>query len=222
MKKILCYGDSNTWGFIPGSLDLATGYMERYPRHIRWTGQLQERLGHDYLVIEEGLCGRNTNIGNPPDLGGESSNGKMYLPPCLLSHAPLDWVVLMLGSNDFKTSLNRSAEDVAFGLEELIRIIQSSTSGLDMRNPPQILLIAPSFLNTQQGMFSDIFNGASEKSKALPALCEKLAEKYNCEYLDMSLHMTMSEVDGLHIDENNQILFSKLVYEKLLRENCDE
>ncbi len=216
MKSILCYGDSNTWGFVPGSLDLATGYMERYPRHIRWTGQLQERLGHDYLVIEEGLCGRNTNIGNSSELGGESSNGKTYLPPCLLSHAPLDWVVLMLGSNDFKMSLNRLAEDVAFGLEELIRIIQSSTAGFDMKKSPQILLIAPPFLNTQQGMFSDIFNGASEKSKTLPALCEKLAEKYNCEYLNMSLHITMNEVDGLHIDENNQILFSKLVYEKLV------
>jgi len=88
MKNILCYGDSNTWGFIVGSFDSKTGYMERYPFHIRWTGRLKKLLGKSFHIIEEGLCGRNTNIGNPPELGGKICNGKTYLQPCLLSHAP--------------------------------------------------------------------------------------------------------------------------------------
>lgn len=222
MKNILCYGDSNTWEFVPGSLDFTTGYMQRYPRNVRWTGRLQELLGSDYLIIEEGLCGRNTNVDNPLELGGAGGNGKTYLQPCLFSHAPLDWVVLMLGSNDFKASLNRSVEDIVDGLEELIKIIQTSTYGSDMNNPPRVLVIAPPFLNTQKGMFAELFKGADEKSKFLPVLCEKLAEKYKCNYLDMSAHIKMSEVDGLHIDEKGQLLFSKLVEKNLMVFNNDK
>ena len=49
-----CYGDSNTWGLIPGT-------KERYPWGRRWTSILQEKLGNaDVHVIEEGLCGGTT------------------------------------------------------------------------------------------------------------------------------------------------------------------
>lgn len=216
MKKILCYGDSNTWGFVPGSFDITTGQMQRYPRDIRWTGQLQKLLGNDYLIIEEGLCGRNTNIDNPEELGGAGSNGKTYLQPCLLSHAPIDCVILMHGSNDLKASLNRSAEDVARGLEELIQIIKTSNYEKNRQHALKILLLAPPVLTTNAGMFSEIFRGADEKSKSLPVLYKKLADKYDCDYLDMSLYINMSDADGLHIDEKDQHLFAKLVSSNLI------
>jgi len=78
-KSILCYGDSNTWGYVAGKFNLQTQYMERYPRDIRWTGRLQKLLGDQYYVIEEGLNGRSTNVDSdiPPD-----RNGKNYLLPC--------------------------------------------------------------------------------------------------------------------------------------------
>ncbi len=105
MKNILCYGDSNTWGYIAGKFDMTTMYMERYPRTIRWTGRLQKLLGDDFYVIEEGLNGRTTNLEgiDPPD-----RNGKTYLLPCLYTHSPLDLVVLMLGCNDLKNVYGRS------------------------------------------------------------------------------------------------------------------
>ena len=59
MKQILAFGDSNTWGLIPG-----TG--ERYPEHIRWTGILRKavtKLG--YTVLEDGVCGRTTVFRDP-------------------------------------------------------------------------------------------------------------------------------------------------------------
>ena len=58
MKNILCYGDSNTWGYIPG-----TG--GRYPRDIRWTGRMAKALGEDYYVLEAGLSGRTQCIQIP-------------------------------------------------------------------------------------------------------------------------------------------------------------
>lgn len=84
-----------------------------------------------------------------------------------------------------------------------------------MKTPPRILLIAPPFLNTQKGMFAELFKDADEKSKLLPALCKKLAEKYKCDYLDMSVYIKMSEVDVLNISEDDQLLFATLVAKKM-------
>ena len=53
MKNILCYGDSNTWGYVAGKFDMKTMYMERYPRNIRWTGRLQKLLGDDFYVQQK-------------------------------------------------------------------------------------------------------------------------------------------------------------------------
>jgi lysophospholipase L1-like esterase len=216
MKKILCYGDSNTWGFIAGSFDEATGNMERYSDDIRWTSLLQKKLGDCCLIIEEGLCGRNTNIDTPPELGGEDCNGKKSLLPCLISNAPLDWVVLMLGVNDFKTAFNRSAEDAVAGLEELVQMIQANPYGQNGEAAPQILLLASPLINEQAGIFADYFGGADEKSKCFPNLCAVLAEKYNCAYLDMSLHAQMSAVDGLHLDKKAHLIFAEKIIEKIV------
>ena len=109
-KRILIFGDSNVWGDIP--LQVGT----RLPDNVRWTGVLQNMLGNDYEVIEEGLIGRTTNVDDPFP-GFEDKNGKDYLFPCLRSQIPLDYVILLLGSNDFKKVFNRTAKDVAKGYE---------------------------------------------------------------------------------------------------------
>jgi lysophospholipase L1-like esterase len=107
MKTIVCYGDSNTWG-----QDGLT--KTRYPMDVRWTGVLRNELGADYWVIEEGLCGRTTVWDDP--IEGEWKNGLRYLMPCLESQAPIDLVVLMLGTNDLKNRYAVSAFDIANGL----------------------------------------------------------------------------------------------------------
>jgi lysophospholipase L1-like esterase len=85
--RIVCYGDSNTWGYIPGS-------GERYDPTIRWTGRLQQALGDGFEIIEEGLNSGTTIIDDP---NYESKNGAAYLKSCLQSHYSLDIVILMLG-----------------------------------------------------------------------------------------------------------------------------
>lgn len=84
--RILCYGDSNTRGSRPDS-------GERYRADVRWTGVLQNMLGVDFEVIEEGLGGRTTDV---DDQKREGKNGKTYLVPALWSHNPLDFVILAL------------------------------------------------------------------------------------------------------------------------------
>src|SRR5262245_41824824 len=107
--SVLCYGDSNTWGFVPG-----TG--ARYALDVRWPGVLREQLGPEYWVIEEGLNGRTT-VWEDPEVAGR--NGQQYLPPCLQTHRPLDAVILFLGLNDLKTKFGATAETIAEGLAAL-------------------------------------------------------------------------------------------------------
>src|SRR3954462_1773041 len=99
MKTIVCFGDSNTWGYDPAS-------NGRFGPTNRWTGVLQTALGSDYRVIEEGLNGRTTTVDDPIH---DHRNGRHYLPPCLESHAPFDLVTIMLGTNDLKARFNSSA-----------------------------------------------------------------------------------------------------------------
>jgi lysophospholipase L1-like esterase len=91
MKTLVCFGDSNTWGYIPGSGG------ERFPREQRWPVILQGLLGDAWEVIAEGLGGRTATIDRPDS---EGRNGLPYLLPCLQSHAPIDAVVIYLGTND--------------------------------------------------------------------------------------------------------------------------
>ena len=104
MKRILCFGDSNTYGYRPD-----TG--ERYPEDIRWTGILKNRLRERGIeIIEEGLVGRTTVFEDSLRMG---RRGIDYLVPLLESHAPIDKLVLMLGTNDCKNTLCVTAEDIA-------------------------------------------------------------------------------------------------------------
>ena len=139
-KSILCFGDSNTWGFVPGAFNPKTFYMERYPRDIRWPGVMEKALGINYHVIEEGLNGRTTNV-EYPDIEGRS--GISYILPCLYSHSPLDIVIIQLGINDLKIIFDREIETITNGISEIIDMIQATTFGPDMQSAPQILILSP-------------------------------------------------------------------------------
>jgi lysophospholipase L1-like esterase len=91
VKTLVCFGDSNTWGHVPGSGG------ERHPREARWPVLLQHALGDEWEVIAEGLNGRTATFERADS---EGRNGLPYLLPCLLSHAPVDLVVIFLGTND--------------------------------------------------------------------------------------------------------------------------
>lgn len=214
-RTILCYGDSNTWGYVPSNKKSLC--PERYPRSVRWTGLLQNLLGEHYYVIEEGLNSRTTNLDYhvPPD-----RNGKTYLSPCLYTHAPIDLVVLALGGNDLKTYFKRSPEQVRDGLAELISLTKTSTYGRDMLNAPDILILSPPRLQKNAETFLDdsnlpIFEGATEKAKELVELYAELAKQQDCYFLDISQTVSTSSIDGLHFDVNGHRVLSQLIYTKI-------
>ena len=153
MKRVLCYGDSNTWGYDPVTKD-------RLDHDLRWTGVLRTMLGGGYTIIEEGLNGRTTVWDDPIE---GYKNGRTYLIPCLETHRPLDLVVLMLGTNDLKQRFSLSAFDIAQGASVLVREIQASVAGIGGR-APLVLLMAPPPVVTLTD-FAEMFEGAESKSR---------------------------------------------------------
>lgn len=116
-RHVICLGDSNTHGYC-GAQEGETLCGGRFSEAERWPCLLQRALGEEYLVIEEGLCGRTTVFPDPLEPGLDAIS---YLRPCLLSHAPVSLLILVLGTNDTKERFGLSAEEIARGMERLAR-----------------------------------------------------------------------------------------------------
>ena len=195
MRNILCFGDSNTFGFSP---DWVKGNYGRLDRTVRWTGRLQEMLGDEYRIIEEGLSGRTTVFEDPtmPDM-----NGLAYFQPCLKSHIPLDLVIIMLGTNDTKDMFHARPVEISMGLGRLIRIAKDPTIYMGMP-VPQILVAVPvpigeAALSLPDGLTSPEM---IEKSRALAPEYRKTAQMYGCHFIDLGEYAQTSDYEGVHLD----------------------
>ena len=203
MKTILCYGDSNTWGYVPGT-------AQRYSRDIRWAKVMQKHLGAEYEVIEEALNGRTTVH---EDFLEEGRNGMTYLTPCLISHAPIDLVILKLGVNDLKQRFSVPASDIADGVRKLAWKILKSDSGPN-HQPPQLLILIPPPLG-KLTEFADMFAGGLEKSQQFSTHYQKVAEELDCPWLDVGEYVISSDVDGIHWEADQHVRLGEVVAEKV-------
>lgn len=199
MKRILCYGDSNTWGYNPVT-------QGRYDKYERWTGQLSLALGVDYDVIEEGLGGRTTVWDDPIE---GYRNGYDYLVPCLESHKPLDLVILALGVNDLKMRFSLSAYDIAEGVGVLARVVQKSDAG-PANGTPRILLLAPPPLGKLTA-YAEMFAGAKVKSRKLAGHYARVAAELGCSFLDAAEVIVPSELDGVHYGKSEHAKLGQAV-----------
>jgi lysophospholipase L1-like esterase len=190
MPTVVCYGDSNTHGADPVTL-------ARFPREVRWPGVLRAALAGAAEVIEEGLNGRTT-LWDDPFTDGR--NGRPYLLPCLQSHAPVDVLVLMLGTNDLKTIFRRQANEIAAGVGALVDLAQGSGTGPD-GVPPRVLVVAPPRLGATTAR-SEVwgFGSAQAVSEELPRLYRVVAETRGAAFLDASVLVEGDPADGVHLD----------------------
>lgn len=192
-KAILCYGDSNTWGQSDDK-----NVRGRYPANIRWTGKLQELLGSEYDVIEEGLGGRTTNLEHyNPDKPGR--NGLTYFVPCLMSHMPVDMVIIMLGTNDLKVQYERSAAEVADALKLFVGAVRA------VSQEAKILLVSSAHIDDSAPKFSEYYHDiydeqSAEKSKQLASEIQGAADETDALFFDAS-SVAQAGIDGIHLDE---------------------
>jgi lysophospholipase L1-like esterase len=199
MKRILCYGDSNTWGYDP-----VTG--DRFDRDERWTGQLRQAIGSHYDVIEEGLNGRTTVWDDPIE---GYKNGRDYLIPCLESHKPLDLIIIFLGVNDLKKRFSLSAYDIAEGAGVLVEIVQKSSTG-HLGGAPQVLLLAPPPVGKLTA-FAEMFDGADAKSQKFAEHYRRVANDLGCHFLNTSTVIGSSALDGIHFEKSEHAKLGQAV-----------
>jgi lysophospholipase L1-like esterase len=201
MRTVLCYGDSNTWGYAPG-----TG--TRFPREVRWPGRLAAALGEAWHVVEEGLNGRTTTMDNPLSPG---RNGLDYLVPCLHSHAPLDVVVIFLGTNDLAGRYSMTPQDVAGAAARLATVVERTPDcGVDGRPPRVILVCPPPF-----GPVDESYAAGVEKSRVLGARFRAAAAEIGVELIDLGEVTPFSELDGIHLDADGHAAVAAAVAERL-------
>ena len=184
MKHLLCFGDSNTHGYIPGG--------GRYDDNTRWPRLLARNLGEDFLVYEEGLNGRTSSMEDPFK---PYKNAMDYIIPCLMTHEPLDLTILMLGSNDMKQYFSPSIEKITSGLRSLTKII------LDISEAP-VLLVSPIHLGDKmaQSPFADSFPASSVAlSHQLGPALSIVAEQLGAHFLDAAAVAEPSPEDSLHL-----------------------
>ncbi|GHV76157.1 hydrolase [Spirochaetia bacterium] len=213
MKTILCYGDSNTWGYVPLS-------GERYDHKTRWPMVLWRLLntGADwedppYWVVEEGLNGRTSCREDP--IEGDR-NGLRQLIPILESHKPLDWVVVMLGTNDLKPRFNPTPFDVAAGVQKVVSTIQVSRTGPG-EGSPKILMVCPPPTAESMG-FLHIFGNTVELSKKMTHHYKNLAHESGVLFFDAGKVISTSARDGIHLEPPEHRILAEAVAD-IIRKN---
>lgn len=192
-RTVLCFGDSNTHG-TPPMPDL--GASGRFDRGTRWPALMARHLGPDWHVIEEGHPGRTTVHDDP--IEGTHRNGLTVLPSLLESHAPIDVVILMLGTNDLKGRFAVNAGDIALSLERLVGVIRSYACGPNGGNPG-IVLVAPPPIREVGGL-AEMFEGGAAKSHGLANAIAAAANRADVAFLDAGAHIAVSPIDGIHYD----------------------
>lgn len=191
MKQILCFGDSNTWGYDGES-------RERLPWGVRWTSLLQEKLNKEkYRVIEEGLCGRK---------------GTALLPTLLETHAQVDVITLMLGTNDCKTVFGASADVIGKGILRLLDQIQ------EYAPKAKVLLMSPIYLGEkvwQEGYDQEFSRESVAVSRNLQSVYEKIAKERQIEFLPAAAYVHCCEADQEHLNASGHKEFAEVVYQKI-------
>ena len=201
-KRVLVFGDSISWGWIPQEKGIPTG---RYERADQWPEVMRAKLGDGYEIVVDALSGRTTDVDDPgAPMTGAALNGAAYLPAAIAAHMPLDLVVIMLGTNDTKAVFKRSPFRIALGAGRLIDIAQSSAhmfgGGWYTYGAPKVLLVAPPPMG-EQNVFSEVFEGevGVERSKGLAAAYKGVAQAAGVGFFDAGSVIATDGVDGVHL-----------------------
>ncbi|KGJ89443.1 SGNH/GDSL hydrolase family protein [Thalassotalea sp. ND16A] len=196
MRNILCFGDSNTWGYIPGS-----GY--RYDQATRWTAMTQSLLGNEFCLHEAGLNGRTT-MRDEPDRAFRNGSKmlKLYLESC----RPLDMVIIMLGTNDLKASFAQSVDDIRDGAKALCeQVVEFDYAPYDN---PEVMLVAPAPL-VASAELGEEFSQMIAYSRRIASAYYELSKELNVHFLDAGRVVKPSIIDGVHWDRDGHHNFAQ-------------
>lgn len=205
MKRILCFGDSNTFGYNPETCG-------RYDKNTRWTGLLSKLLP-DCEIIEQGMNNRTGFFKNPDGLkfcGGE------YLSIYLQNYRNLDVCIISLGTNDAQFFYKLDEDVTQKGVQNLIDSVR------EVNKKTKIIIVPPVRIkeNILNGIFIMQFDLKSvEKTEKTFPIYERVAKENGCLYFDFNEFVTPSEKDGLHYSkDSHKIIAQKLA--EFIKNNC--
>lgn len=190
MKSILLLGDSNTYGVNPED-------NSRFPYSVRWSGRLQELLGtEDYHVIEEGYCGRTTCFSDDYD---EMRSAVKVLNMILKTHSPLDMVVVMLGTNDFKAQFSMTAKASGYGVRKIVEKTKKFCVSEGYKEP-KILIVSPIAMGEkiEESRFWEYGEFSRKAMEKLPYYLSMVAKETGSLFFDAST-VAFSGKDQLHM-----------------------
>ena len=196
-KHVVCLGDSNTHGYCADPMDCAD-HGDRFNEDERWTCLLQEKLGKEYLVLEEGLSGRTTVF---EDALHESMPAIDVVYPILMSHEPVDLLIIMLGTNDTKERFGVNAAAIGVGLQRLI--LKCKSVPCWGKHEPKILIVAPPHIG--DGLYNDeaasgpMGAGCPERSRGLSKYFKQAADLLGCEFMDAEGVAEFNKIDCMHL-----------------------
>lgn len=210
-KRILCIGDSNTWGYIPGS-------GERYEKNVRWTGKLAQMLGENYEVIEEGMNGRTTAFTDKIEPGTAALD---YLYPCLISQFPLDYIIVMLGTNDTKTRYGVNTVEIGYGLDEVLLKIEETCRRKSQT--PEKIVIAPADLYPKK-YWIEFTAESAQKAGGLTEEYRSIAALHHAEFLSARdvLGAECIGCDGIHFTEEGHRILAEAIALIIKNKEADE
>ena len=192
MTDILCFGDSNTYGYIPGG-------SGRFDSHTRYTGVLQSLLGSRYRVFEDGFCGRTTIF----DRSTRQKCGSDVIAEAADKYRP-DILTVMLGTNDCKAAFHASAEDIADGMLKL--------ADKALQNVPdaKVIFIAPPEIKPCAIELADYYLPHSlEVSAEIPNAYRAAAESRGFGFLNGAEYTVTDGADGEHLSAENHTLLAR-------------
>lgn len=198
MKRILCYGDSNTWGYNAAQKHEATGLPDRFDENTRWTGIMRNILGPDYFVWEAGLGGRTTAFDDPLM---PTRNGVKDFEMCLQMCDPVDCIIFALGTNDTKDLFNASSLIITSAMERLLNVCNAAMCF--SRSPNAQIILACPMIPVADGNgeyqygFSEL---STQRGEELRQRYRLLAEQKNCAFIDLNALAKPSAADGVHLD----------------------
>ena len=195
-KHIVCLGDSNTHGYCADPADCADG-GDRFNEDERWPRVLETMLGGGYLVLEEGLSGRTTVFPDPLHAGMPALD---VAYPILMSHAPVDLLIIMLGTNDTKERFGANAPCIALGMDRLVQKAKSVPCW--GKRQPNILIICPPHIHDEferNAVSPPMGLGCPEKSRELARWLEPVAKSNGCAFLDAEGIGEFNQVDYMHL-----------------------
>jgi lysophospholipase L1-like esterase len=204
VKTILAYGDSITWGSDP------TRGGARHAASHRWPEVLARELGAGFTVISEGLRGRTTAYDE--HCADCDRNGARFLPTALYTHAPLDCVILALGTNDLKPAIAGPAAAAMLGLRRCIEIVQRHAHRVPGQGAAKVLVVSPPrIVKTPDAFYTDMFAGAVSESAKMAGFYASLATELGCGFLDASTVATPLEIDGVHLDAESTAAIGRVL-----------